>query len=119
MEPILPAGPEDAPTRAVAGVRPLFLAAAEIGIDVDALLRRYDVEPSILDNGLARIDGPLSTKIVLALGAECRGTPVAIMAARHLRFGALGIFDQIVSSALTVREAAALGSQFFALLDGS
>lgn len=119
MEDVLGGRAESANTRSVAALRPLFVAASELGVDVGALLRRFDVDPLILENGLARIDGPLSTRIALALGAECRGMPLAIHCARHVHFGALGIFDQILSSAQTMREAAALGSQFFALLDGS
>lgn len=109
MQPVL--------TRFVAALRPLFLAAAELGIDVDGLLGRFDVDPSILDDGLARIDAALSNDIALALAEECGEAPLAILAARHVHVGALGLFDHIVSSALTMREAAALGAQFFGLLD--
>jgi AraC-like DNA-binding protein len=121
MEPVPEAvpQPEQSPSRCVAALRPLFLAAADRGVDIHALLKQLDVDPSILDvdNGLARIAAPLSTRLALALAKACRGEPLAVLAGRHVRFGALGMFDTILASATTVRDAASLGSRFFGLLD--
>jgi AraC-like DNA-binding protein len=112
-----PTDPEVPLSRAAIGMRPLLRAAADLGVDVDETLALLHVDGEIFRRDDGRIEASLSDRIAASLAARCAGAPLGLIAASRVQHGELGVFDYLVASAETVRDAYALATSFYRLLD--
>jgi AraC-like DNA-binding protein len=96
-------------------IRPLLEAAAVLGIDVDHALAEHGLEPAVVRDPEARIQRDRILAVLAEITRRAGDRSLGLLAARRLEAGDLGIFDFLVSSCGTLREAAAIGEQMLRL----
>jgi AraC-like DNA-binding protein len=108
--------------QAAAALRPLralFEVAKEHGVDVDGALRSVGVDPALTEIPDLRVDGLKLRDVLLAVSRGAPDAPIGLLAAQRLREGDFGLFDFLLASAESLREAANLAQSFYQILDGS
>jgi AraC-like DNA-binding protein len=104
-------------------LRPFFQLASEHGISAEEILFGLGLDAASIASGEARLETAISNLVVSRicdmLPKTPKGWPVALAAADKAALGELGLYEVLMASAASMRDACNLATQFYRLLDDS
>ena len=94
-------------------------AARPLGIDAEAVWVRAGLDPRLLGEPMAFVDGSRARAFSADMANRARHVPLGLLAAEGFAAMDLGPLSLILGGAATLRDAARFGARFSRLLDGS